>query len=49
MLSDFKEHQPLHGNTSFALFDHSEGIQTGVTWVVGRAQQTNRAKSSPSN
>ena len=27
----------------------SEGIRTGVTWIVGRAEQTNRAKLSPSH
>ena len=27
----------------------SEGIRTGVTWIVGRAEQTSRAKSAPSN
>lgn len=27
----------------------SEGIRTGVSWVVGRAEQTNRAKLAPSN
>ena len=26
-----------------------EGIRTGVTWIVGRAEQTSRAKSAPSN
>ena len=26
-----------------------EGIRTGVSWVVGRAEQTNRAKLAPSN
>lgn len=49
MLSDSKEHLPLHGILNCIVFEYSEGIQTGVTWVVGRAQQTNRAKSSPSN
>lgn len=45
----FREQVRLHGGWIDCNVSASEGIKTGVTWVVGRAEQTNRAKSAPTN